>query len=197
MNPNLNAKKFTFRNSHLFVEYMSNNTDTAVVPFGNNGGEASCWKYEDPLRYFNHSAKYLLLNTYCMQNARFFKDYLSEIREMLRFSEDLCEKAQQKLKSRKRFNSNNRHYVKTTCVHTRRGDFLANGRLTSFNETVDAAHQIFHRHYCRRHLQGSEHYLIFGDDQKFMEKLARRLEMVDGSRKKAPIRVSSLLTTHF
>ncbi|KIH66290.1 hypothetical protein ANCDUO_03382 [Ancylostoma duodenale] len=36
--------------------------------------------------FSNHTAKYLLLNTYCAQNVRFFNDYLSEIREMFRFS---------------------------------------------------------------------------------------------------------------
>ncbi|RCN33020.1 hypothetical protein ANCCAN_21159 [Ancylostoma caninum] len=117
MDPKLDAKNFTFRNSRLLVEYISNATATVVLPFANNKGKASCWKYDDPSRYksfatktpmfspntySNQSAKYLLLDTYCVQNARFFKDYLPEIREMLRFSETLSKNVKQKLRSRNR-----------------------------------------------------------------------------------------------
>ncbi|EYC14625.1 hypothetical protein Y032_0040g311 [Ancylostoma ceylanicum] len=173
MNSELYARYFTFQNSHLRVDYISNDTAAVVLPFANNNGKPSCWKYEDPSRYsyLNHSAKYLLLNTYCVQNTRFFKDYLPEIRQMFRFSDIFCYRTQRKLKSQ------NRRYVKTTCLHTRQGDFLANGRTISLNETVDAAHRIFQRH-------GSQRYLIFGDDPKFMRKLANKLDMADESRKK-------------
>ncbi|KAL6741515.1 hypothetical protein Aduo_014762 [Ancylostoma duodenale] len=171
MDPKLDAKNFTFRSSRLLVEYISNDAATVVVPFANNKGKASCWKYDDSSRYSNHSAKYLLLNTYCVQNARFFKDYLPEIREMLRFSETLSEDVKQKLRRR------NERSSKTTCLHTRQMDFLVYNRTTNLSETIDAAYRISQRH-------GSEHYMIFGDDQKFMKNLARELEIADGRRKK-------------
>ncbi|EYC14631.1 hypothetical protein Y032_0040g315 [Ancylostoma ceylanicum] len=194
IDPKLNAKNLTFRNSRLLVEYISNDTAAVVLPFADNKGKATCWKYEDPSRYSGHPAKYLLLNTYCAQNARFFEDYLPEIREMLRFSETLTKKTQEKLRSGKIC------FAKTTCLHTRQTDFLAHKRTTNLNETIDAALRISQRH-------GSEHYMIFGDDQKFMNGLARRLEIADGLTKKTvyvssynefeDMHVSSQLCTSF
>ncbi|KAK6753692.1 hypothetical protein RB195_012966 [Necator americanus] len=123
------------------------------------------------VRYFNHSAKYLVLETNCGQNARFFEDILPEIREMYQFSDEVREQFAHLAECEKR---------NITCIHTRQTDFIRLNRTTDLEETVMAAYNISEQH-------SSQQYLIFGDDRTFMAKLATRLKQVDSSRKKTYI----------
>ncbi|EYC14634.1 hypothetical protein Y032_0040g316 [Ancylostoma ceylanicum] len=119
----------------------------------------------------NHSEKYLLLDTYCAQNVRFFIDIMPKIRNMFRFSEAVREKAEHRAICREI------HFVNTTCVHTRQRDFVKYNRSTDMDETVEAALQVSQRH-------GSEQFLIFGDDEIFKSRLAYRLRSASGTKRK-------------
>ncbi|KAL6741513.1 hypothetical protein Aduo_014761 [Ancylostoma duodenale] len=169
MESHLETRNWIPPNTVLQIRYIANNTPVDVpVTFATKNGNLSCWEYDDPLRLSNLSGKYLLLETYCAQNVRFFIDYLPEVRDMFRFSDAVRAEAENIIKCRQM------QFVNTTCVHTRRGDFVKYNRTTNLDETVEAAMQVSQRHE-------SEQFLIFGDDENFKNRLRKRLQSASGS----------------
>ncbi|VDL72655.1 unnamed protein product [Nippostrongylus brasiliensis] len=133
-----------------------------VVPLAmTSDGKADAWKYEDPIKYRGHPAKYLVVNSIVAQNARYFTDYLPEIRKMFKFSTSM-HGMDEIVES---FSKKGSDFM---CVHIRRTDFIKFQWETHFGPTLSAARSIAKRHRLGR-------YLIFGDDRKFMKRLADRL----------------------
>ncbi|KAK6047191.1 hypothetical protein COOONC_15304 [Cooperia oncophora] len=105
-----------------------------VVPF-----PVTCCKYDDPSRFLNHSAEYLLLHFRYGQNPRFFDKYLEDIHKLLQFSPSI--------------RSEGNHLIGTlgiernssVCIHVRRTDFLTYNVATNGNQSVEAANKIAKR----------------------------------------------------
>ncbi|KAJ1349996.1 hypothetical protein KIN20_005692 [Parelaphostrongylus tenuis] len=66
---------------HTYV-LSTNDTNQTLIAFA-----GSCCAYDNPNRLLNETAEYLLLNFVYGQNPRYFDKYLSEIRDLLRFSD--------------------------------------------------------------------------------------------------------------
>ncbi|ETN73681.1 hypothetical protein NECAME_00769 [Necator americanus] len=137
-----------------------------TVPFADDEqGRETCCKYEDPLRYINNSAKFLELNTALVQNPLYFQDVMPDIREMFNFGECAIEAGMKKVRKMKMRNN----YA--ICVHTRRTDFKRFGAASDLVLTLSATQRIAKENI----LQNLTEYVIFGDDQDFMGKLAKEL----------------------
>ncbi|KHJ96774.1 hypothetical protein OESDEN_03259 [Oesophagostomum dentatum] len=101
-----------------------------LVPFAyDENNTPSCCLYEDPMKYANHTAKFLLLDLKFAQNVRFIEPYLAEISELLTFQDDIRYK----------------------------------------EPIIRIAREIAKR-------TGLNRYLIYGDDQDFMQKIADKLK---------------------
>ncbi|VDL78273.1 unnamed protein product [Nippostrongylus brasiliensis] len=141
---------------------ISSEIEHTVAPLAmTSDGKADAWKYEDPIKYRGHPAKYLVLNSIVAQNARYFTDYLPEIRKMFKFSTSMH--AMDEIVES--FSKKGSDFM---CVHIRRTDFIKFQWETHFGPTLSAARSLAKRHRLSR-------YLIFGDDRKFMKRLADRL----------------------
>ncbi|WKX89954.1 hypothetical protein Q1695_009079 [Nippostrongylus brasiliensis] len=120
------------------------------------------WKYEDPIKYIKHPSQILVMKTRFAQNVRYFEDYLPEIRQMLTFSPDLCSRGENAIHRMKM------RTMDAMCVHTRVNDFEAFGWLASIESVFTASHLLAEKHNLSR-------YLIFGDSEHFMQRLAGML----------------------
>ncbi|KAL6729256.1 hypothetical protein Aduo_000329 [Ancylostoma duodenale] len=126
-------------------------------------GRRTCCRYDDPSRLIGHPAKYLLLQMSFAQNARYFEEYLPELRSLFRFSLKSHEQGNHNLR---RLNVGNA--TDFMCAHIRRTDFLDFGIGSDLNSTLLATKDIASR-------KGLSKFLIFGDDKDFMRSLATQL----------------------
>ncbi|KAJ1373449.1 hypothetical protein KIN20_035848 [Parelaphostrongylus tenuis] len=98
---------------------------------------ASCCAYGNPgKRLLNESAKFLLLDFAYGQNPRYFTDYLSEIRNLLRFSAKIRREGKQ---ATELLQLNNEGML---CIHIRMTDFTRLNVSTNFNKTIRLANKI-------------------------------------------------------
>lgn len=138
---------------HTYV-IAPNGTSDSVVPFA-----GSCCTYDDPRRLSDHPATYLHLDVMYGQNPRYFKEYLDDVRRILRFSSDVCERGDDLIDS---LNLTRNSMV---CVHNRRTDFVERNVATDVDKTVLAANTVALK-------MGTRRFLLFGDDQEFMHNLS-------------------------
>ncbi|EPB79297.1 hypothetical protein ANCCEY_01590 [Ancylostoma ceylanicum] len=129
-------------------------------------GHRTCCRYDDPSRLIGHPAKYLLLQMSFAQNARYFEEYLPEVRALFNFSSESREQGNRNLR---RLNVGDA--TDFMCVHIRRTDFLDFGIGSDLNGTLKATRDIAAR-------KGLSKFLIFGDDKDFMKSLATQLKIV-------------------
>ncbi|KAK6013913.1 hypothetical protein OSTOST_20743, partial [Ostertagia ostertagi] len=105
----------------------------------------SCCHYDDPRRLLNHTEKYLLLDFMFGQNPSYFADYIDDVRYILSFSPSIRVKGDHLIDSLKIERNS------WMCIHVRRTDFIERNISTD----------------------GISHFMIFGDDQKFMHNLTQ------------------------
>ncbi|CAJ0607880.1 unnamed protein product, partial [Cylicocyclus nassatus] len=134
-----------------------NGTIERRVPFAK-----SCCTYYDPKRLSNLTDQFLLLKFRFGQNPRYFEDYIVDVRGILKFSEEVKRNGSQLLFSLK-------NYSESMCIHVRMGDFVIRRISTDMNITVEAANKIAKKMVC------SSHFMIFGDDKKFMTNMSRNI----------------------
>ncbi|EYB88612.1 hypothetical protein Y032_0244g3529 [Ancylostoma ceylanicum] len=128
-----------------------------VVPFAN-----SCCVYDNPVRLSNNNASYLLLNFIYGQNPRYFEDYIADVRQILKFSNDYRREGDYIVDLLKMTHSN------LVCLHIRKTDFDVRNISTDMESSVEAANTIARR-------KGLSQFMIFGDDQKFMENMSQTI----------------------
>ncbi|EYC28006.1 hypothetical protein Y032_0008g284 [Ancylostoma ceylanicum] len=100
-------------------------------------GHRTCCRYDDPSRLIGHPAKYLLLQMSFAQNARYFEEYLPEVRALFNFSSESREQGNRNLR---RLNVGDA--TDFMCVHIRRTDFLDFGIGSDLNGTLKATRDI-------------------------------------------------------
>ncbi|VDL72098.1 unnamed protein product [Nippostrongylus brasiliensis] len=166
--------------NHVPFNIISNEVEYTVVPLMMGpSGQHLCYKYEDPSRYADHPAKFLVLNQIYAQNVRYFQDYLPEIRTLLEFSPHLRQRGERILKQ---LGSN---VTNAMCIHLRQGDYVTGrGRPLNSTSTISAIRLLASRHNLSR-------YFLFGDDQSYMKGLASQLTNRDEG--KAGVLVETLI----
>ncbi|KJH49629.1 hypothetical protein DICVIV_04239 [Dictyocaulus viviparus] len=144
---------------HTYI-LSTNDTNQTTVPFASG----SCCNYDNPNRLLNHSAEYLLLNFIYGQNPHYFDEYLSEIRELLRFSNNARNLGEKLIGT---FN-NETERTNMLCLHIRMTDFIVRNISTDTQKTTEAANDIANKNDILR-------FIIFGDDQDFMRRLSKEI----------------------
>ncbi|KAJ1349994.1 hypothetical protein KIN20_005689 [Parelaphostrongylus tenuis] len=134
-----------------------NGTKESITPFA-----GSCCAYDNPRRLLSESAEHLLLNFIYGQNPRYFDEYLPEIRNLLRFSDKV------RREGRYIMDTLQIHDARMLCIHIRMTDFVWLNVSTNANDTVSAANAIAKQ-------QGISRFMIFGDDQNFIHRLAKTI----------------------
>ncbi|KAK6727932.1 hypothetical protein RB195_005536 [Necator americanus] len=81
-------------------------------------------------RLANHKAKFLLLDTKFLQNARYIEDYLPEVVRLLTFADEIRDQGKTALERLQL------SYVSAMCVHIRRTDFVSSNTSTDGASTV-------------------------------------------------------------
>ncbi|KAK6727933.1 hypothetical protein RB195_005536 [Necator americanus] len=115
-------------------------------------------------RLANHKAKFLLLDTKFLQNARYIEDYLPEVVRLLTFADEIRDQGKTALERLQL------SYVSAMCVHIRRTDFVSSNTSTDGASTVRITRRLARE-------KGLYRFLIFGDDRKFMRWIAEDLEL--------------------
>ncbi|CAJ0603137.1 unnamed protein product [Cylicocyclus nassatus] len=135
-----------------------------------------CCLYEDPTRFVDHPAKFILLSQRFAQNARYLEDYLPELRELFRFSDIAKERGEADMRKLQIGNVSD-----FLCIHIRTTDFLDYGVASDMNGTVSAAEFVAKAQMLRQ-------FLLLGDDKDFMRNLARTIVLND---EKRTVRIST------
>ncbi|KAL6737498.1 hypothetical protein Aduo_011135 [Ancylostoma duodenale] len=143
------------------------NISETVVPFAN-----SCCVYDNPSRLSNNNASYLLLNFIYGQNPRYFDKYLPDVRQILTFSDDYRREGDYIVDLLKITHSN------LVCIHIRKTDFDVRNISTDMMSSVEAANTIARK-------KGLSQFIIFGDDQEFMQNMSRTIVEVGNWEKDA------------
>ncbi|CAJ0592512.1 unnamed protein product [Cylicocyclus nassatus] len=154
--------------SHVFPRTTSvykvipiDNIELTIVPFAvDEHGKRTCCRYDDPARFMDHPAKFLLLNHSFAQNANYMESYIDEIRQLFLFSEEIHTQMKRTLRQLNLGSASD-----FMCVHIRRSDYLSYGLKSDLPSTLHATKDIA----AKKNLTN---YLVFGDDKKFMAELA-------------------------
>ncbi|CAJ0602547.1 unnamed protein product [Cylicocyclus nassatus] len=97
----------------------------------------ACCKFDNPLRLYNNTSKYLFLMLKFGQHPKYFQDYIEDIRKFLQFSENVKQMGEKNFTAAwKTFNRD------SMCIHTRRSDFVQLKVSTDMENAVKAATSI-------------------------------------------------------
>ncbi|KHJ81260.1 hypothetical protein OESDEN_19054, partial [Oesophagostomum dentatum] len=122
----------------------------------------SCCDYVNPLTLAERKEKYLFLNMSFGQNPSYFKDYLTDVREILEFSDEMHKEGGELFWNFGDVKRNDHNFM---CIHVRTTDFVRRHMATNMTNAVDAARDIARR-------KNISQYLIFGDNQDYMRNMS-------------------------
>ncbi|VDM72106.1 unnamed protein product [Strongylus vulgaris] len=80
--------------------------------------------------------EYLLLDFTFGQNPRYFEDYITDVRDILQFSEEVEQNGSEVIRALESEHSD------SMCIHVRMTDFIIRNISTDFMSTVIAANRI-------------------------------------------------------
>ncbi|WKX99219.1 hypothetical protein Q1695_014249 [Nippostrongylus brasiliensis] len=140
---------------HPSLNIFSSLLEHTVVPLARGAhGAYAHYKYEDPVKYAAHPARYLVMNNKKAQNVRYFQQYENEIRELLEFSSEVRKKGDAVI------NTLEKEFSNSMCIH-----YAGPSAKTWSDEELATALRYLAEQLdlCR--------YLVFGNDKGIMAQL--------------------------
>ncbi|CAJ0603136.1 unnamed protein product [Cylicocyclus nassatus] len=135
-----------------------------------------CCLYEDPARFIDHPAKYIQLSQGGAQNALYLEDYLPEIRQFFQFSEIARKRGEADLGALQM----GRYILSTTFFDAHKHCDVQSWRASEVPVGICSEDTLYP--FTEQIWKGLHHIILFGDDQDFMDSLARILMANNSSR---------------